>query len=243
MAFEDGAQISVQGLYETLMTIHGPQGWWPAETAFEMMVGAILTQNTAWTNVERALLNFKGGVHAKSIVEMPLDELVERIRPTGFFNQKAERLKILAQWFLGYGETSAVDADDADENDILERIRSMPGDVLRLELLALKGIGPETADSILLYALDKPYFVIDAYTKRIFKRLGFCVPGNYDEFRHVMESLSVNSSGTQRLSPVEILRVYNEYHALLVRHAKDHCRNKPICKGCLLSEKCEKLII
>ncbi len=205
----------VELVFSRLLTAYGVQHWWPAQSPYEMMVGAILTQNTAWTNVEKALSALGKALTPEYIARCELGELAEKIRPSGYFNQKAERLKLLTKWFSQY---------DYD----ISRARKQSGNLLRRELLAVKGIGPETADSILLYALDKAFFVVDAYTRRIFTRLGFIVPQGYDEFR-----LSI-----ERLLPRDI-SVYNEFHALLVIHSKSYCLKQPKCIGCPLGGICQ----
>ena len=159
MRTREGGYLTV---FKRLREAFGPQAWWPAQTPFEVMVGAILTQNTAWTNVERAIANLKasGALEPGALVRMPHGELAALIRPAGYYNVKARRLKAFLDYFVGrYG-------GDPD------RMRARPAAVLRPELLEVNGIGPETADSILLYALKKPCFVVDAYTRRIFVRLG-----------------------------------------------------------------------
>jgi endonuclease-3 related protein len=201
-------------IYQRLLTAYGPRHWWPAETPFEMMVGAILTQNTAWSNVEKAIAAFAGRLAPDFVDQVDLAVLAGIIRSSGYHNQKALRLKTLTRWFAGYGY------------DVNAAMR-LNGDLLRQELLGLNGIGPETADSILLYALRKEYFVVDAYTRRIFARLGEVVPDKYDDFRQKIES---------RLP--RCTEVYGEFHALLVEHAKRHCRKKPACDGCPLASSC-----
>lgn len=205
-----------EGLYRLLLETYGPQHWWPARTPYEMMVGAILTQNTAWVNVRRAIANFDGRLSPAFVLDAPCGQLEEIIRPSGFFRQKAVRLKTLTRWFAGYGcDIAAVRAQDAG--------------ALRAELLALCGVGRETADSILLYAALKPVFVIDAYTRRVFVRLGAAVPEGYEPFRALME---------QKLPPD--VPLYNEFHALLVRHAASVCRKRPDCAACAVRPFCAR---
>ncbi|MGE5391220.1 MAG: endonuclease III domain-containing protein [Deltaproteobacteria bacterium] len=205
-------------IFDTLLDSYGPRYWWPAETPFEMMVGAILTQNTAWTNVEKAIAAFGENLSPHYIAGADSAELAAIIRSTGYFNQKVIKLKALTAWYERY----AYD---------LEKVRQVDGDTLRFELLAVKGVGPETADSILLYALDKPFFVIDAYTRRILYRLGHDIPRAYDELRREIENNI----------PVDIY-LYQEFHALIVEHAKRHCKKKPACPGCPLEDGCQKRI-
>lgn len=178
------------------------------------MLGAILTQNTAWTNVEKAIAGLKqaGGLDAQSILHMDEARLAGLIRPSGYFNQKAARLKLFCAFYLEHGGEAGM----AQLNDP------------RAALLALKGIGPETADSILLYALHKPVFVIDAYTRRIFSRLGLC---EADISYHALQDWF------HAQLPADV-PMFNEYHALIVQHAKRHCRSSPGCGGCPLGDIC-----
>ena len=206
----------LQALYRQLLSQHGPQHWWPADTPFEVMVGAILTQNTAWTNVERAIANLKREnlLTAELISRSPTAQLADLLRPSGYFNIKAQRLKQFCGW---YGEMGGY-----------ERLKFHSTQGLRHRLLAVKGIGPETADDILLYAFDRAVFVIDAYTRRLFSRLGW-IKGDepYETLRLGFErALGRN------------VKQYNEYHALIVRHAKDICRPRPQCPGCALNAWC-----
>lgn len=201
-------------IYHILLDHFGPQGWWPAESPFEVVVGAILTQNTAWRNVERAIDNLKraGALDPRAILHMDDRELAELVRPTGYFRVKAGRLKGFVQFLVERFEGK------------VEEMRSQPVEVLRQELLRLQGIGPETADSILLYACEKPIFVVDAYTRRVLKRHRLLQDGlPYDEVqRFFMERLPRD------------LELFKEYHALLVRLGKTFCRPKARCKGCPL---------
>lgn len=205
----------LQELYDKMLKRFGPQYWWPGETPFEVMVGAILTQNTNWGNVEKAIANLKNKnlLDARKILAMPPETLAELIRPAGYFNVKTQRLRN----FLGY----FVETYGAD----MARMRERPIATLREELLAVKGIGPETADSILLYALDKPSFVIDTYTHRVLSRHFLITEeADYDEMQQLMMS-----------SFPEDVPHYNEYHALLVRIGKDFCKPKPQCEKCPLN--------
>lgn len=201
-------------IYERLYGSFGPQGWWPAETPFEVFVGAILTQNTAWANVEKAIdrLKGRGALEPHRIMEIPEEELQELLRPTGYYRIKAKRLKEAVKFLIG------------EFGGSMERMAREPLEELRQKLLRIRGIGPETADSILLYACHKPIFVVDAYTKRILQRHGL-IRGNvsYDELQGLfMDHL-----------PKDV-ELYKEYHALLVRVGKTHCRPKPKCDGCPL---------
>jgi endonuclease III related protein len=202
-------------LYTILLQHYGPQGWWPGETPLEVAVGAILTQNTNWQNVALAIDRLKqaGLLSATALSELPETELAAYIRPAGYYNLKARRLKnFLALLFSSYNGSMAEMADARLE-------------ILRPELLAVKGIGPETADSILLYGLEKPTFVVDAYTFRILSRHGLAAdPCSYEELQAVfMEAL-----------PTEIA-LYQEYHALLVQTGKECCRPQPRCADCPLA--------
>jgi len=203
-----------------LLSAHfGPLHWWPGETPFEVMVGAILTQNTAWTNVEKAIaaLKAEGLLDPAALAAADPDLLRRLIRPSGYYNQKAERLLLFVRWLLDKPWRGSLDAlRRADTADLRER------------LLALKGIGPETADSILLYALDHPVFVIDAYTRRIFSRLGLTAPdATYADLQEWFVS---------RLPADRAL--FNEFHAQIVYLGKDYCRKEPRCGECPLSGFC-----
>lgn len=205
-------------LFHTLLDHYGTLNWWPAETPFEVCVGAILTQNTNWGNVEKAIANLKREklLTPAALRDLPMEKLAESIRPAGFFNVKSIRLKSFVNWlFASYeGNLELMFAGDWQE--------------LRTELLAVPGIGRETCDSILLYAGNKPSFVVDAYTKRLLFRLGLIAEkAGYEEVRALfMENL-----------PAEV-GLFNEYHALVVQHCKTHCRKKPICSSCHLSLFC-----
>ncbi len=203
-------------LYRLLLASYGRQYWWPADTPFEVMVGAVLTQNTNWSNVEKAIANLKseGLMDARRILEYTPERLADVIRPAGFFRQKAARLTALCRFYLEHGGN--------------RRLRGWQTGALRERLLAIHGIGPETADSILLYALHKPVFVIDAYTIRIFSRLGILDAGiryaDAQDFFH--DRLPRNTP------------LFQEFHALIVAHAKHHCRSRPLCDGCPLAHGC-----
>ena len=206
-------------VFHTLLRHYGPRHWWPADTPFEVCVGAILTQNTNWGNVEKAIANLKreGLLSAEAMREVPVERLAETIRPAGFFNVKSARLKDFVAWlFLRH-----------DGN--LERMFSGEWRELRKELLQVRGIGRETCDSILLYAGNKPSFVVDAYTKRLFAHLGVVSEtADYEDVRTLfMENLP------------EDVELFNEYHALIVQHCKEHCRKKPLCPGCGLHFSCK----
>lgn len=222
-------------IYELLLDHFGSQEWWPfdekyhkrnrSDARFEIIVGAILTQNTAWMNVEKALTNLKmhNSLTVKKIVDMDSANLKELIQPSGFFNQKAQRLKMLSQYlYRRYG-------------DDLDRFFNRDSQEIRNELLSLNGIGPETADSILLYAGDHPIFVVDAYTKRICKRLPIQISGEtYIEIqRYFEEELEKN------LPEMDTVPLYKELHALIVELGKNYCSKKPKCGHCMLKKYCE----
>ncbi len=228
-------------IYRILLGYYGPQGWWPLYSRrgtagydsegyakgvslkknasgtlslrdkFEISAGAVLTQNTSWNNVKLALSRLHGEdlLDPRKIERIPADDLAVLIKSSGYYNQKAVKLKILAEFFSEYCTEDSYIPD-------------------RSSLLGLWGIGKETADSILLYAFREPFFVVDAYTRRIFSRLGMIDGGEeYDDIAEMFTSeLGRNSM------------LFGEYHALIVRHAKEHCRRKPVCAGCVLSEYC-----
>jgi len=207
---------SLLTVFNLLFTAYGPQHWWPGDTPFEIMVGAVLTQNTAWINVEKAIANLvrHGKLSATSIVAARHDHLANWLRPSGYFNIKATRLKNFCHWYVDAGGLAALSQLDTD--------------VLRGALLSVNGVGPETADDMLLYAFDRPVFVIDAYTRRLFSRLGFIAGDEaYDDIRLALED---------KLGPE--VELYNEFHALIVIHAKTVCRGRPRCGDCLLRQVC-----
>jgi endonuclease-3 related protein len=203
-------------VYEHLYKSLGPQYWWPGDSPFEIMVGAVLVQNTAWKNVERAITNLKQArlLTPRKIYALPLDELAELIRPAGYFRIKAKRLHNLVTFFVERyrGSIAALQKIDVHQ--------------LRRELLAVNGIGPETADSILLYAIGKPVMVVDTYTNRVFARHGWVPHGTaYHPLQeHIMGQLPVD------------LAIYNEFHALLVHVGHHYCSPVPRCENCPLRE-------
>jgi len=207
-------QEEILTLYTILHQRYGPQGWWPGDTPLEVAVGAILTQNTNWQNVALAIERLKqaGLLTASALYELPEAALAEYIRPAGYYNIKARRLKnFLELLFSRYG-------------GVMKAMAANTLEVLRPQLLAVNGIGPETADSILLYALDQPTFVVDAYTFRILSRHGLAPdPCSYEDLQGIC---------TAALPPD--IQVYQEYHALLVRTGKEHCRPRPRCGDCPL---------
>jgi endonuclease-3 related protein len=205
---------NIYRIYELLFKRYGPQDWWPGDTRFEIIVGAILTQNTAWTNVEKAIVNLKkaGVLNPAAMNKASEKSLASLIRPAGYYNIKSKRLKnFLELLYLKFGGS-------------LSKMAASSTTDLKSNLLAVNGIGPETCDSILLYAFNKPVFVVDTYTKRIFSRHGF--------FPQSATYHEVQKLFTDTL-PHDV-QLYNEYHALIVRLAKEHCFTKPICTTCPL---------
>ncbi|MDP8218697.1 MAG: hypothetical protein P9M03_08230 [Candidatus Theseobacter exili] len=201
-------------IYEKLHEAYGSQKWWPGDTSCEIMIGAVLTQNTSWKNVEKAIENLKKNnlLDWQNILSAPIDKIGAAIRSSGYYNQKSERLKILAEWALTIGFGVIVE----DEKSKIDKLRD--------SLLALKGIGPETADSILLYAYEVPVFVVDAYTKRVLNR--------HNIFKNVTEYEEIRKYFEENL-PRDI-KVYNEFHALFVKLCKEKCLKKQFCDGCPL---------
>lgn len=203
-------------IYRGLYSSFGRQYWWPADSAFEVIVGAILTQNTNWANVEKAIKNLKKhkALSAGKLGKISLQKLALFIRPAGYYNIKAVRIKNFVNFFCRH---YAAD---------IKKMRKIDTHLLRRELLSVNGIGPETADSILLYALNKPVFVVDAYTRRILSR-------------HTMIKADAQYSQIQDLFTQNLnndVKLFNEFHALLVKLGKDYCRkNNPRCAACPLS--------
>jgi len=222
-------------LYNLLLSDFGNQNWWPidrkyhkrirSDPRFEVIVGAILTQNTAWSNVEKALINLKSNnaLIARKIEEIDFEKLKEMIQPSGFFNQKAQRLKFFTSYLMDNYKDDLDKFFDRNLQDIRE------------ELLSLTGIGPETADSILLYAGDFPIFVVDTYTKRICGRIPIDVTlETYNEIQHYFEK-----DLRQNFSEEEIIPIFKELHALIVNLAKNYCKKRPDCDNCPLQNHCE----
>ena len=203
-------------IYQLLFDRFGPQHWWPGETQFEIITGAILTQNTSWTNVEKAIANLKSAdcLTPEKLHHSDVSKLAELIRSAGYYNIKTKRLKNFLSWlFRNY-------------NGRLTNLENLDTDQLRAELLAIKGIGPETADSILLYAFKRCIFVVDVYTARIASRHGLIEPGaDYEQLRELFQS---------NLPPDS--QLLNEYHALLVKVGKEFCKPKAKCTGCPLEK-------
>ena len=205
----------VYEIYKILLDHFGPQDWWPGDAPFEVMVGAVLTQNTNWVNVSRAIDNLKKGdlLSFEKMHDLPIELLAEKIKPAGYFNLKAARLKNLLN-FIGDEYNGSI--KDMFHEDTL---------TLRENILTVKGIGPETADSILLYAGNKPVFVVDTYTHRIFARHN--IIAEEEGYYEIQEYFT--------LSLPEDVELYNEYHALIVRLGKEFCRkSRPLCSQCPL---------
>ncbi len=203
-------------IYELLFDSFGPQHWWPGQTQFEIITGAILTQNTNWANVEKAIANLKSAdcLSTEKLYHLDVSELAEYIRPAGYYNIKAKRLKNFINWLFDYYDGQLTNLETVDTGQ------------LRAELLAVNGVGYETADSILLYAFERPVFVVDAYTARIAFRHQLIEPdANYEQLRELFQS-----------NLTEDTQLFNEYHALLVRVGKEFCKPKARCPGCPLEE-------
>jgi endonuclease-3 related protein len=213
----EGAQLLK--VFDLLLSSHGPQDWWPGDTAFEVIVGAVLTQNTAWRNVAQAIgeLRQAGLLELGSLLRADPNRVKSLIAPAGYYNIKYDRLMNLLRFLDGQGKG----LDDFGRQPLEEQ---------RSGLLGVKGVGPETADSILLYAFRRPVFVVDAYTRRLFSRLGYAwmEKATYEEVQtFFMDALPSDAS------------LYNEFHALIVVHCKDTCKKQPLCEGCsLLSLNC-----
>ncbi len=209
-------RLRLRAIHDRLFAANGRQHWWPGDTRFEIMVGAVLTQNTAWVNVERAIANLKQAraLSPEAISSAPPRRLAAWLKPSGYFNVKAKRLRAFCRFLIAQGGA--------------RRLARLPTDELRRRLLAVHGVGPETADDMLLYAFDRPVFVVDAYTRRIFTRLGFL---NGKEDYETIRARFERGLGAD-------VPLYNEYHALIVRHGKDICRPKPRCDLCALRRLC-----
>ncbi len=211
-------QNTLYKIYQVLYQAFGPQHWWPGESTLEIIIGAVLTQNTAWRNVEKAIANLKKNslMDLNQLIHTPPDKLTQLIRPAGYYNIKAKRLLSVLQWLWRQGG--------------IEKIRHFPTARLRQELLQCYGVGRETADSILLYAFNRPVFVVDAYTRRILTRYGLITgKETYEELKNWIENSFWGLICTTKV------RIFNEFHALLVKLAKTHCRPLPICPGCPLN--------
>jgi len=250
----DSREHQIQTYYQTLFSAWGAQHWWPARSRFEVIAGAYLTQNTAWTNVEKALKNLRGArlLSVSAIRKVPLSELERWIRPAGYFRQKAKRLKLFVQFL------------DQHYAGSLTKLLARPTAELREELLNLHGIGPETADSILLYAGNHPVFVVDAYTRRILVRHQIVSEtASYEEIRELFEralasiaeaargygepgitvlkstppGLAHPPSAMSTAKRTALTQVYNEMHGLIVGVGKNYCRkSRPLCNECPLQK-------
>ncbi|MEM5799335.1 MAG: endonuclease III domain-containing protein [Candidatus Aenigmatarchaeota archaeon] len=210
--------MNLQKIYELLLKKIGKQNWWPAETDFEIIVGAILTQQASWKNVEKAIKNLKenNSLDPKAIYDIKISELQKLIKPSGFYKIKAQRLKNFVNFLY-----------DRFNGD-LNKLFSLEKDAIRKELLSVNGIGKETADSIILYSAQKPIFVVDAYTKRIFNRVGLIKENDYEKIKKIFES-----------NLPKDVELYKEYHALIVELGKNICKVKPKCNECCLNKWCE----
>ena len=212
----DSTAQRMEGMFTELLNHFGPQHWWPGETELEVIVGAVLTQNTNWKNVEKAILNLKekGLLSPDRLNALSVSELAQLIRPAGYYNIKAKRLKNLIDLLR--------ERYDFD----LSRLLDEETDTLRQELLSVNGIGPETADSILLYAGRRPVFVVDAYTHRILRRHGMTdEQTDYHELQSLFKDHLPDDPS-----------LFNEFHALIVKTGKEYCRRKPLCHLCPLEE-------
>ena len=197
--------FQINKIYSLLLNDFGRQEWWPADSSDEVIIGAVLTQNTNWVNVEKAITNLKRAdlCSLESIAVTPADHLKKYIKPAGYYNQKSRYLINTAQFFI----------ENYSENTDTEELRE--------QLLSVKGIGRETADSILLYGLNRPVFVVDAYTRRMFSRHFSDFPVQYEDTRGVFEDHLERD-----------IDLYKEYHALIVKCCKTYCRTKPLCREC-----------
>lgn len=204
-------------VYEALRETYGPQHWWPGETVFEVMAGAVLTQNTNWRNASLAIANLahEERLSPERLLRTDLAKLETLLKPSGYFRIKAQRLRNLCEWIIASGG--------------LTQLSGQPTPALRQSLLQISGVGPETADAILLYAFERAVFVVDAYTFRLFKRLGLL-----DDNRLSYEALRALLEGELG----EDVPLFNEYHALIVIHCKETCRPKPRCDECALAAQC-----
>jgi endonuclease-3 related protein len=207
----------LNSIYQKLLKHYGQQHWWPAETQFEVTIGAILAQNVSWANAAKAIQNLKQHnlLHPQKLFHLEPAAIAPLIKSSGYYNQKAAAIAVFLHWFKKYDF----------EFEILQKL---PTEVLRKELLSIPRIGPETADSILLYALERKIFVVDAYTKRIFTRLGL-LTGNED-YAAIQDLFHKHFKGS--------VHDYNEYHALIVKHGKDICTKKPQCEFCCIKRYC-----
>jgi endonuclease-3 related protein len=214
----------LEQIYDLLFERFGPQDWWPGDTPFEIIIGAILTQNTNWTNVEKAIANLKKNsvLSPDKLHKLDIKKLAGLIRPAGYFNIKAKRLKNFINWLF------------ENYSGKLKNLEKVPTDRLRRELLSIKGVGPETADSILLYAFERPVFVVDAYTFRICSRHRLIDKGA--DYHQIQEFFESNLAASRKGRLTADVQLFNEYHALLVRLGKDFCKPTPRCEDCPLNQ-------
>lgn len=209
----------LRDIYDRLFAVYGLQGWWPGDSPFEVIVGAILTQNTAWTNVEKAMANLRAAraLTPAGLLELTVEGIAPLVRPAGYFNAKARKLRAFVEFLA------------QEHGGDLGSLLAAETGPLRETLLGIYGIGPETADSILLYAAGRPVFVVDAYTRRVFSRLGLV---SDTVSYHDLQALFA-----EHLPPD--VPLFNEYHALIVRHGKECCRKRdPTCGTCPLHAGC-----
>ena len=206
-------------IYELFRAHYGDPKWWPAKTPYEVIVGAVLTQNTNWSNVEKAIANFGENLSPEFIIKTDIENLVEIIKPAGFYNQKARYLKAVTKWYEKYN----FNVETVKQNDLHK---------IRKELLSVDGVGKETADDILLYAFGFATFVVDAYTKRLIERL----PVSFDDYSYdgIKKYFETNLSAD--------VEIYNNFHAYIVLNAKKYCKKIPLCIGCPLELICGKKI-
>ncbi|GEM81801.1 endonuclease III [Vibrio superstes NBRC 103154] len=211
------APMPISQVFSQLEQHYGRFIWWPEPDPYRIMVGAILVQNTNWRNAQKAIDNLGDDLTPATILGLDIEVLAQSIRPSGYYNQKALKIGALTQWYQGY-------------NFDIERVRALGLNDLRKELLGIKGVGGETADVILTYAVGKPSFVIDAYARRIFHRLGYSVPKSYEAFRELMQQALPASTENYAL-----------YHGLMVEHGQNFCRPKPECDKCPLNGVCQRV--
>lgn len=219
--------------YEFMLERSGPRNWWPGDSAFEVVLGVVLTQNCAWSNVEKALTNLKALVPLipAALAAMPDEVLAQAIRPSGYYNQKVKKIRNVLAWLR---EKAGEDSPELMNDAGLDFLRGESLHSLREELLTIRGIGPESADSILLYALNMPSFVIDAYTYRMLCRHGFA--GEYTTYEEMQDMFVA--------ALPEDVQVYNECHALIVRLGQEHCRRRnPLCESCPLVDYLEYPVV
>lgn len=215
---ETSNNLLINNVFHALEQHYGEFEWWHKDKPYEVMLGAILVQNTNWNNAEKALQNLGHALDPKRIADMDEQSLAPLLRPSGYYNQKAKKVKALTAWFEKY-------------HFDIELVRKRDKSTLRTELLEIKGVGNETADAILVYAIRKPSFVIDNYTRRIFSRYGLNVPKDYNTFRMLIEQTIPNNTD-----------LYAYYHGLMVEHAQKFCNKIPKCNGCPLEENCLSLV-